>query len=264
MSGELAIVEGVVMQKTAIVFGAKIEDGRINIGGATALELSKAGWQVALVGRDQSKLTKVADQAQPGSIQTFAADLTSTPAIQQLFDELVENYKQIDGVVHTIGVYLDKVDATKMSDERWKSSLEINLLSAFDILRSAAGVMEQQKHGVLVGLSSRAGLHGHVLPGRADYSAAKHAYNGLMESIDKEMNAHSLPVRAYTVCPGLVHTPMTQKDEGGLEPIEVATAIQYLLCHPELKAEGNTFIIDRTINGGRLTHLRLIEGEPVE
>ena len=65
--------------------------------------------------------------------------------------------------------------------------------------------MKTQGDGLIINISSWAGKHVSIVTGPA-YTAAKHAMNAMNESIN--MEACTYGVRATSICPGEVATPI--------------------------------------------------------
>lgn len=76
--------------KTAIIVG-----GSGGLGEAMAHTLSGAGAHIALVGRNQGKLDKVAGElkAKGGKVETFTADMTSESDVKRLATEVNAKFK---------------------------------------------------------------------------------------------------------------------------------------------------------------------------
>jgi short-subunit dehydrogenase len=83
--------------------------------------------------------------------------------------------------------------------------MDINVLGMVKTFQPFVAAMREARHGTLVGIASVAGLRG--LPGSGAYSASKAAAISYMESLRVEM--HGSGVKAVTLCPGYIRTPMT-------------------------------------------------------
>lgn len=89
-------------QKYAIVTGASS-----GIGSTISLELAKAGYYLALVGRNQDRLTQIQAEikAVGGESQVFATDLSTHEGISQLITDLKSSTKQVDVLVNAAAIW---------------------------------------------------------------------------------------------------------------------------------------------------------------
>lgn len=90
------------MSKYAIVTGASS-----GVGGAIALELSKAGYFVALIGRNQDRLTEIKSKIEVagGDSRIFAADLNTLNGINKLIADIKADLKQVDVLVNAAAIW---------------------------------------------------------------------------------------------------------------------------------------------------------------
>ena len=71
--------------RTAVIVG-----GSGGLGEAMAHSLSQAGAAIALVGRNQAKLDKVAGDLKGAKVETFTADMTSESDVARLAEDRSE------------------------------------------------------------------------------------------------------------------------------------------------------------------------------
>ena len=91
----------------------------------------------------------------------------------------------------------------KMTDDEWRTVLDVCLFGSFTTARAAAPGMIERQYGRIVNLSSRAYFGN---PGQANYSAAKAGVIGLTKSLSKELGRHGITVNA--IAPGMIETEM--------------------------------------------------------
>ena len=231
--------------RTALVAG-----GSGGIGAATATLLAAAGARVFSV--DQS------GHVAPEGTEGIACDLSDPGAYAALFAELRGRTDTLDLLVHSAGITRDGV-LWKMRDEDWSSVLEVNLGSAFRLLRGATPLLRARGGGSVVLISSINGERGKF--GQANYSASKAGVIALGKTAAKELGRFG--VRVNVVAPGYIETPMTRDlppeitqraaAESALgrigKPEEVADAILFL-CSPLARyVTGQVLRVD----GGQLT-----------
>lgn len=93
----------------------------------------------------------------------------------------------------------------EMSEERWLSTIDINLTGVWRTLRAAAPVLiDQGEGGSIITICSVAGIKS--LPGQAHYSAAKHGVVGLTRAFATDLAEHG--IRVNCIHPAGVDTPM--------------------------------------------------------
>ena len=176
--------------RTALVAG-----GSGGIGSATATLLARAGARVLSLDRP--------GLAAPRGSEGLACDLADARAFDGLFAEVQRRTDTLDFLVHAAGITRDGV-LWKMSDEDWSNVLELNLGSAFRLLRGATPLL-RARGGSVVLISSINGERGKF--GQANYAASKAGMLGLARSAARELGRFG--VRVNVVAPGLVRTAMT-------------------------------------------------------
>ncbi len=93
-----------------------------------------------------------------------------------------------------------------MSDEQWRTTVSVNLDSAFALVKHAVAQMKrQQRGGHIVLVSSTAGQRGE--PGHCDYAATKGALISMVKGLSTELAPFGIYVNC--VAPGWVGTDMS-------------------------------------------------------
>ena len=116
---------------------------------------------------------------------------------------LAANAGEIDILVNCAGIYVEKSIAD--SDEPFfDRTVEINLTAGFLLARALLPTL-RKRHGVIVNVSSDAGLVGYG--GSSVYAASKGAVIGLTKALAVEL---APDVRAVCICPGPVATDMME------------------------------------------------------
>ena len=94
----------------------------------------------------------------------------------------------------------------EMTDEAWLRMIGVHLNGTFFCTREALRLMSRRNQGVIVNMSSVAGLMG--LENVSHYSAAKAGILGFTRAVAREVGSRNIRVNA--ICPGFIDTPMTQ------------------------------------------------------
>ena len=123
-----------------------------------------------------------------------------------LIKRTVEELGRLDVLVNNAGITRDGL-LLRMTDEQWRTVLEVNLTGAFMCSRAAAKVMVRQRSGCIVNISSVVGVMGNA--GQANYSASKAGLIGLTKSTARELAPRSITVNA--IAPGFIVSAMTDQ-----------------------------------------------------
>ena len=181
--------------KVAIVSG-----GGSGIGAAIARLFAAEGAQVAVTGRRPERIEAVAAGFDGLAL---ASDASDPAAAANAVDQTVRAYGSLDVVVANAGVGFGGT-AGDVSDETWRTTIDINLSGALFLIRAAMPHLEARGSGSIVLVSSVSGFVSST--SSAAYVASKAAMIGLAKSI--AVDGGPLGVRANALCPGWVRTPM--------------------------------------------------------
>ncbi|HUX88684.1 MAG TPA: SDR family NAD(P)-dependent oxidoreductase [Chloroflexota bacterium] len=174
------------------------------VGAATARRLGKAGSAVALVGRTDGSLRRVAEEivSAGGRALAIVADVSVGSQIDAAVAQTVEAFGQLDTVVSNAAIQLHDRDVPihELSEEIWEQTQGTNLKGAF--LTCRAGVrqmLRQGRGGSLIIVSSVTALAG-VAPQNPAYTASK----GGLVSFGRALAVQYAPegIRCNVVCPG--------------------------------------------------------------
>jgi NAD(P)-dependent dehydrogenase (short-subunit alcohol dehydrogenase family) len=181
--------------KVAIVSG-----GGTGIGAATARRFAAEGAKVVVTGRRLEPLEAVAAETEGRALQGDVGDPGHA-------DEAVllarDAFGGLDVVVANAGLGFGGA-AGDVDDERWGRTLEVNLTGAFRLVRAALPGLIERGRGSIVFVSSVSGLVSG--PEGVAYQTSKAALLGLARSVAVDYGPRG--IRANTVCPGWVVTPM--------------------------------------------------------
>jgi NAD(P)-dependent dehydrogenase (short-subunit alcohol dehydrogenase family) len=175
----------------AIVAGAGGELGR-----ATAITLSGAGFTVVGIDRNEAGLKEL-----PDGIGREVADATDPEAARAVVDAIAEKTGPPVVLVNTIGAFA-LGDALSTTPESLHVMLDVNLGPALWLSQAAAPYMQRRGSGVIVHVASRPGLE--PTAGMAAYSVSKAALVHLIRVLDVELRPQGIRVNA--VLPQLLDT----------------------------------------------------------
>lgn len=187
--------------KVALVTG-----GGTGIGYGIVQAFARAGAQVIITGRREEKL-KAACQRIEGEkpVRYRTADITDRQQVAGLVDWIGEEFGAIDILVNNAGVNIKARALDVLSADGWDTLMTVNADGVFNTVHAVLPQMRERRDGVIINVSSIAGLRAEPNAGAA-YTASKHAVTGLTKAIAQEEREHG--IRATLICPGEVDTPM--------------------------------------------------------
>ncbi len=120
-------------------------------------------------------------------------DVSDSKAVARLIEHTKSTYGRIDILVHAAGICPRK-PFLDMTDEDWRSVLNVNLDSTFYVTRDVAKVMAEQRAGTMILMTSDRGVHGSI--NYAHYAASK----GGMLALTKSLALHRVKRDEREVC----------------------------------------------------------------
>jgi NADP-dependent 3-hydroxy acid dehydrogenase YdfG len=224
---------GRLQNRVAVITGASA-----GIGQACARALMREGASLVLTARRQDRLEQLAAEAkQLGSRALFViGDAREEDTARRTVEQAVHSFGRIDILINNAGVgnYKNLVDS---SANDYDEMMDSNMRSTFLFTRHAVPVMIEQHAGLVLMISSMAGVYGFA--GEAAYCATKFAQVGFAQGLDKELRPHGIKVG--TINPGGVKTEFAigkgRTEEGVeqsnmLEAEDVAQAVLFACTQP--------------------------------
>lgn len=189
-------MSGCLQGKIAVVTGAARGLGR-----AVARAYHGEGATVYGIDRFGDELAALSDVLIPCTL-----DLLDAEAVEKVFAEIEAEAGRIDILVNNAGVIFFKpVEEVSVAD--WDMLLDINLRGPFLGCRAVAPGMKARKAGVILNVSSNAGVKGGN--DESTYCASKFGLEGLSRALAVEFAPYG--VRVNTVTPGHpMHTSMSE------------------------------------------------------
>jgi len=198
-----------VKGKVAFVSGAgSIGPGWGN-GKAAAVLYAREGASVLCLDINEAAAEETAAliREEGGRALSFAADVTKSEEVAAAVQCCLDQYGRIDILHNNVGIVTEG-GAAELDEATWKRVVDVNLNSMYQTHHHVLPVMESQGRGAIVNIASIAGIRWTGVP-YISYSATKGAVIPFTRSVALQYAAKG--IRANTIVPGLLDTPMIQK-----------------------------------------------------
>ncbi|MDQ3021472.1 MAG: SDR family oxidoreductase [Bacteroidota bacterium] len=196
----------------------KIQDSKIlitggssGIGKAAAKLLAENGASVAITGRDEKKLNKVADEIGALAIHT---DVSNESDIEATYKIFLAKFGGLDCLINNAGIG-EFPTIEELTLDAFMKVYSVNVFGAALMAKHAAVIFKKQKYGNIINIASTAALKGFARG--SVYSSSKFALRSMTECWQAELRPFN--IRVMQVNPSEVTTAFA--NEGRKERDEV-------------------------------------------
>lgn len=228
-----------ITNKNIIITGS----GR-GIGLDLATAISRLGAKVIRIDKKFSKGNRKFDD--------FNFDLKNLKKISSLLSQIKKKYKKIDGLINNAGVTFHNNFSLKSTQK----TLNINLLSHFELIKAVCPIMAKNKKGSIINITSLGSDLG--FPANPSYQMSKAGLKQLTKSVAIDWGYRG--IRCNSIKPGYIETSMTKKSKSSSKeykkrldrmilkrwgrPSDLVGAIVFLLSDHSSYITGTEIIID--------------------
>lgn len=237
-------------EKVAIVTGASR-----GIGRAIAEAFAQEGAQVVICGRKQETLDKVAREIGL-NVEAIACHIGKPDQIENLVAVTTRTFGRIDILVNNAATNVAQGPCLEMDEGQFDKMIEINVKSAFRLVKLVAPGMCKRGRGSIINVASVSGLRPQMHS--LIYSMTKAALIMMTKSYALELGARG--VRVNAIAPGLIQTALSEyywQDDaklGGLiarqpiprigQPVDIAAAAVLLASDASSYMTGQVLEVD--------------------
>ena len=238
-----------LQDKTVLITGALGGIGRATIQAFNAYNVQLI--LIDIVAEDKYFLDCLKNQA-----VYFQVDIAQPEHVDQIYQQILKQFPQIDFLIHTAGVY-QHIELDDLDFATWNQQINLNLNANYYLIKSFKNALTEDS--AIVNIASIAGHQGSLA--HTAYATAKGGVVALSKSLAIELAPKT---RVNTVSPGLIDTQMMQgmtaekrRDMTEATPLqrlgqphEIADVILFL-C-----SQGASFMTGENIhvNGGLYRH----------
>jgi len=190
--------------KVAVVTG-----GSGGIGAATCRLLAANGANVAVNGRDETRIDAVVGEILADGAHAIgvAADVTDFAAIERMRGWVEEEFGPVEVLAAFAGGGPPPGPTAQITEEEWQSAIDGNLTSTFLTLKSFLPAMIERGRGSIITMASSAGRV--LTPAPTAYAVAKAGVVMLSRKVADEVGEHG--IRVNCLAPDSILTGRIQR-----------------------------------------------------
>ena len=176
-------------------------------------------------------------EAAGGTAMADGADVSDLYQVEDMVAKVLDKWGRIDVLINNAGILRDK-SFTKMEIGDFRKVVDVHLMGSVNCSLAVWPTMREQNYGRIIMTTSASGLYGNF--GQSNYSAAKMAVAGLMNTLELEGGKYN--VRVNTVAP-VALTRMTE---------EIVPEAVHALLQPDLVTPGVLFMAGEDAPSGEI------------
>jgi 3-oxoacyl-[acyl-carrier protein] reductase len=195
-----------------------------------------------------------------GEAIAVGADVSRSADVSRLVKATVDRFGRVDILVNNAGVMVSK-SLLETTEEEWDRTIDVNLKGAYLCSKEVVPIMQSQKYGRIVNISSNSGLYHPSAMRFTEYVTSKAGMNGLTKAMALALGPY---ITVNAICPGWIKTEMIEGTDPAVEqrildetalrrwgnPEEVAGAALFLVSKDADFVTGELLIVA----GGRGMH----------
>ena len=218
-----------IVNKSILITGSS--DG---IGKSLAIEFSKLGANIILLGRNSEKLDAVYDLLDHSHVSQkhliLEADLAllSNKAAQEIFIAISEEFEVLDGIIHNAAVLGTMSSLEDYNLSTWDEVMKVNLRAPFILTKTLKVMLENASLPRLIFTSSGVANKGRSFWGA--YSVSKFGIKGLAEIFKDELEA-TTKIKVFNFDPGKTRTNMRAAAYPAEDPNTLKSPTELIDCY---------------------------------
>lgn len=193
------------MKKTVLITGTSS-----GIGRAAAKCFAGNGWNVVATMRNPSA---EAELVQLNDVRVIRLDVKDPHSIRRAIEEGIARFGRIDALVNNAGFgqygLFEAIPREKIQEQ-----FDVNVFGVMDVTRAILPHFRKNKGGMIVNVSSGAGLF--TLPMISLYCASKFALEGFSEALAYELGSQNIAVKLIKPHGGVSSTHFSERSDWDL------------------------------------------------
>jgi NAD(P)-dependent dehydrogenase (short-subunit alcohol dehydrogenase family) len=190
-----------VNEQVAVILGASS-----GIGRETALRFAERGAKVVVAARGEPALSSLVDEirGRGGEAVYAVCDVADFAQVEAVAATAVREFGRIDTWVNVAAVSVYATfEATTV--EEFRRILDVNVMGQVHGFKAALPRLREAGGGALIGISSVEATVS--IPLHSAYAASKHAVDGMIDALRRELIAENAPISVTSIKPATINTP---------------------------------------------------------
>ena len=218
-----------ILNKSILITGSS--DG---IGKSLAIEFSKLGANIILLGRNSEKLDAVYDLLDHSHVSQkhliLEADLAllSNEAAQEIFIAISQEFEVLDGIIHNAALLGTMSSLEDYDLSTWDEVMKVNLRAPFILTKTLKVMLENASLPRLIFTSSGVANKGRSFWGA--YSVSKFGIKGSAEIFKDELEA-TTKIKVFNFDPGKTRTNMRAAAYPAEDPNTLKSPTELIDCY---------------------------------
>lgn len=176
------------------------------IGFAIAKRLGEEGASLVISSRNEKNVKSCVEnlQASGFTVTGVVCHVARHEDREKLFQEAVTKFGGFDILVSNAGVNPVMCTIDECPEDAWDKIFEVNIKSAFLLIKQAVPYLKSRQKGCIVLMSSIAAYHPYMVKLVGPYAVSKTTLLGLTKCLALELAEHN--IRVNCVAPGVIDT----------------------------------------------------------
>ena len=209
MKRERSSMSGKLKDRVAIVVGAGSSGPGWGNGKCTAITFAREGARVFCVDLKRAAAEEtvglIEKEVGPGVAVAYEANASNNADVKAMVDACMAKWGRVDILDNNVGIG-SQGGPVELSEDEWHRVFDVNVKSFFLTAKHVLPIMEKQRKGAIVNVSSIASIRSPKGISYLAYNASKGAVNSLTMAIASQYAEKG--IRCNAILPGLMHTPM--------------------------------------------------------
>jgi NAD(P)-dependent dehydrogenase (short-subunit alcohol dehydrogenase family) len=206
---------------------ALITGGTKGLGKELVAKWLQEGWIVGTCSRSEPEIEALRALGSPENLLAERVDISDPEHCAEFVRKILDRCGRVDCLVNNAGVLGPRTEIVSYPADEWRRVMDINANGPFYMTKAVLPGMLESRSGVIINISSGAGIKGKARWGA--YAASKFALEGFTQVLHDEVRDSG--VRVHAVDPGAMRSEMRasaypDEDSASLpDPSRVASVI---------------------------------------